>query len=99
MMTKFKVGDKVRAIDASHGWGSVSEGDIGVVASVSSYGDRIYVDFPTFKHWTATPKVLELVEKVTKKQRIETLEQSVEKQAEQIAKLQSTIAKLREALS
>lgn len=99
MMAKFKVGDKVRAINASHGWGDVNRGDIGVVEKISQLGDKCWVDFPAQSSWTASFDVLELVEKPTKKQRIEALERTVEKQAEQISELQSTISKLREVLS
>lgn len=99
MMTKFKVGDKVRAIGESHGWGCVNRGDVGVVKKISQLSNECLVDFPMQSPWTASFDVLELVERPTKKQRIEALEQTVEKQAEQIDELQSTIAKLRKALS
>ena len=62
-MSKFKVGDKVRAVCASHGWGfSVNKGDIGMVVSIPGYGGHLYyVDFPHHKTWHAIEGDLELV--------------------------------------
>ena len=58
---KFEVGDKVRAISESNGWGLVREGDEGVVAQVYDNG-RISVDFPQQSGWTAKPHNLEKIE-------------------------------------
>ena len=50
-MTRFKVGDKVVAIGASHGWGAVKKGDVGVVVN-SNLGGCL-VDFPSHLDWSA----------------------------------------------
>lgn len=62
---QFKVGDKVRAISESHGWGKVRKGDIGRIASC---GDKsFYADFPAQLGWHGELKDFELVkEKVEK---------------------------------
>ena len=66
---KFKVGDRVRAINQSHGWGFVDKGDIGTVISIRKSlhweGEDIYfVDFGELKatNWKAHESCLELVE-------------------------------------
>ena len=109
-MTNFKIGDKVRILDVdSIKFGNEywSNGDITEVIGFSA-GDA---DYPILKRiktdhssWYnhITPDEYQyvevVIEKQTKKQRIEALESQVEKQAEQIAILQYTIEKLREAL-
>jgi hypothetical protein len=52
----FSVGDEVRAVAASHGWGSVTEGAIGTIRSVD--GDSIRVDFPQQNSWHARARDL-----------------------------------------
>lgn len=57
---KFNVGDKVRGIGQSDGWGNVKRGDIGVVKVVNS--PSIYtVNFPNQSDWTGNEKCFELV--------------------------------------
>lgn len=62
---KFKVGDKVRAINETHGWGPVDFGDIGTISEF--YGKengtyKYFVDFPTKTYWVGYEKCFELVE-------------------------------------
>lgn len=54
----FKVGDRVKAIRASYGWGSVNSGDLGIVRSIDR--GTIYVDFSNQNGWCATSRDLEL---------------------------------------
>ena len=54
-MAKFKKGDRVRAINASCGWGGVKKGDIGVVV------DEHLADFPDHKMWSYEDGDLELI--------------------------------------
>ncbi|GAA1053946.1 hypothetical protein [Dietzia natronolimnaea] len=62
-MTKFKVGDQVRAVSQSHGWGKVSKGDAGVVShTTKAAGNEGYrVNFPRHRSWNASESDLELV--------------------------------------
>lgn len=47
-----KVGDKVRVIGASHGWGQyVKMGDVGIIALIEK--SYINVDFPDKRGWVA----------------------------------------------
>lgn len=57
----FKIGDKVRAIGATHGWGEVRLGDIGVVVQVNW---EILVQFPNASRWHAVSQDLALVSTV-----------------------------------
>ena len=62
---KFKVGDTVRAVGQSHGWGQVSYGDIGKITSCSGKQDgeyKYYADFSSHRSWTGYEKCFELVE-------------------------------------
>ena len=59
-MSKFKVGDKVRAINESYGWGEVKYGDVGVVTDWFNLGDY-FVEFPNQELWTCTEKDIDLV--------------------------------------
>ncbi|MFF2793501.1 hypothetical protein [Lysinibacillus xylanilyticus] len=97
-MTKFNVGDKVRVINASHGWNSVSKGDEGVIVSVNA--DESYeAHIPTFHDgtWTGEAYCFELVKpKQTKNQRITALEKTVAKQDEEISELKLIVHELRE---
>lgn len=61
---KFKVGDKVKAIDQSYGWGGVKKGDIGVIREIKDSGE-IIVNFPKQSYWSAKEKDLELAEEET----------------------------------
>ena len=58
---KFKVGDEVRAIDESCGWGSISKNDIGKIIKIDHH--RIIVDFPNQEDWECKEKDIELVSK------------------------------------
>lgn len=58
---KFKIGDKVKAIDESGGWGRVNPGDIGVVKKNDLAGKWKYsVDFTNQTDWSCKEKDLEL---------------------------------------
>lgn len=59
-MSKFKVGDKVRVIAESNGWGAVSKGDVGVIAHVSD--THLQVNFPAQSDWRGTHNCFELAE-------------------------------------
>jgi hypothetical protein len=60
---KFKIGDRVQVIKASHGWGYVEHGDIGVVVSVPIRKDYSYaVNFDKCKYWTSTEECFILEE-------------------------------------
>ena len=39
-MAKFIIGDKVKVVQASQGWGRVKRGDIGVIAHVNTDGSN-----------------------------------------------------------
>lgn len=56
----FKIGDKVRVIEASHGWGSVKRGDIGTIVSIED--EKFRVNFPGYMRWVALDTDLELVD-------------------------------------
>ncbi|XP_036437812.1 E3 ubiquitin-protein ligase KEG-like isoform X2 [Colossoma macropomum] len=61
----FRVGDRVR-VNASvsspkYGWGDVSHTSVGVVTAVD--GEKMTVDFPEHKSWTAAASEMELVPK------------------------------------
>lgn len=58
---KFKVGDKVRVINQTHGWGQVKKGNIGEVISIK-YHDVYIVEFPNQPDWHGSEKCFELVE-------------------------------------
>lgn len=63
----FKVGDKVRAVGGSRGWGGVDEGDEGVVTGFDVDDGDIICSFPGQYRWFAQESDLELVEKVVEK--------------------------------
>jgi len=70
---KFKIGDKVRAISQSHGWGNVEYGDIGTIIRKSANFEEegiYFVDFGLFSekatNWKAHESCLELVENSVK---------------------------------
>lgn len=58
--SQFKIGDKVRVLSESHGWGDVKKGDIGVVREINS--NSLSVDFPSQSFWIGKPECFELVE-------------------------------------
>ena len=58
-MSKFKVGDRVRVLSQTSGWGSVKVGDVGVVSKVLD-GDSYWADFPNFPAWVGKEKCFEL---------------------------------------
>lgn len=60
-MPVLRVGDKVKAISASQGWGAVKAGDIGMITYFDSWTGMFSVDFPNNSSWTANPGDLELV--------------------------------------
>ena len=63
-MSKFKVGDKVRAVSASRSWGRVKAGDVGIVSHVIKSALR--VDFPKHYRWLCGEEDLELAEDTSK---------------------------------
>ena len=71
-MSKFRVGDKVRAVSASGGWGYVTKGDIGHVLSIDSSGE-LQVDFPAQKNWFCREHDLELVEPKSDQDQVKAL--------------------------
>ena len=58
-MKEIRVGSKVMAVNASHGWGRVEQGDIGIVKSY--IGGRFIVDFPKDHSWFASYGDIELL--------------------------------------
>lgn len=65
MAFQFKVGDKVKVVDESHGWSDVKKGDIGEIKAIYCGGD-IVIDFESERDWYAKSKDLELVERIAK---------------------------------
>ena len=63
-MSKFKVGDEVTLVpsivEPYFGWGSVKHGDIGVVDCITGI-DKVRVNFPKQRGWSARPWELMLV--------------------------------------
>jgi hypothetical protein len=59
---KFKIGDKVRIVGASYGWGSASMGDIGKIIQADVASGGYVVKLQANKNWYAKNKDLELVE-------------------------------------
>lgn len=61
-MSSFKVGDRVRAVSQSCGWGYVEKGDVGTISRVN-IGSRwgYQVDFPRHSSWSASEGDLELI--------------------------------------
>lgn len=57
---KFKVGDAVKTISQSYGWGMVNPGHNGIISGLDKRG-CIYVDFPGQKGWKCEAKDLELL--------------------------------------
>lgn len=67
---KFAVGDKVRAIAETNGWGEVKKGDTGTITHTPDthpckdeyehYKDRYRVDFPAQKEWDGKEECFEL---------------------------------------
>ncbi len=53
-MEKFKIGDRVKVLDQSHGWGRVKKGDIGVVINIPDHNQFITVNFTNHKYWNGT---------------------------------------------
>lgn len=65
-MSKFKVGDKVRAADQTNGWGGVNKGDEGVVTDIRKHAlcdiPLVVVDFSNHKGWRGQECCFELIE-------------------------------------
>ena len=57
---KFKIGDTVKVIAESHGWGFVRVGDIGTVSTIRE--NSMDVNFPEYNDWQGTFDCFELVE-------------------------------------
>jgi len=65
MEYKFKVGDTVKAIAQSGGWGAVKLGDIGIIRQLpNSIGSHYTADFPNQKFWSGVERCFELVKSV-----------------------------------
>lgn len=58
---KFKIGDKVRVIDQTNGWGRVKKGDIGNIVK-HAHDNTWVVKFPEDSCWYGKEKCFELVE-------------------------------------
>ena len=71
-MSEFRVGDEVKAVSASYGWGPVTKGDIGHVLSIDSSGE-LQVDFPAQKNWFCREHDLELVEPKSDQDQVKAL--------------------------
>lgn len=56
----YKIGDTVRVIGESHGWGILNIGDIGTVSGI--YDDYMLVNFLKHRGWKGTFNCFELVE-------------------------------------
>lgn len=56
---KFSVGDKVKAVAETHGWGGVKCGDNGVITGFQ--GDSYIAEFPNQSHWTGGESCFELI--------------------------------------
>ena len=65
---KFNVGDTVRVVNQTHGWGDVKTGDIGKIKDCPGKQDgnyKYYVDFPNQRGWTGLEHCFEPVESDT----------------------------------
>jgi hypothetical protein len=60
-MAKFKVGDRVRVIGETAGWGNVEPGAVGTVMRVSDGVSGYNVNFPEQKGWYGEERCFELV--------------------------------------
>lgn len=67
---EIKIGDRVRAIKATHGWSTVSLGDEGIVSELTF--NRVKVDFSSYKRWNADPGDLELITNPTEVKDMDT---------------------------
>jgi hypothetical protein len=69
MKSKFYIGQFVRVIGNSHGWGDVKYGDIGIIRNAtlteiyleSTYIHTYIVDFPNHKRWRGAEKCFEKI--------------------------------------
>ena len=69
---KFKIGDRVQAIDESNGWGKVEYGDIGVVVHVPKNKHGVYrVNFDKHSGWDGTEECFILEESAPKDESVE----------------------------
>lgn len=59
--SKFKVGDRVKAISESHGWAGVKPGDIGTILRIDEDG-QISVNFEAMYDWGCNEDNLELID-------------------------------------
>ena len=50
----FQIGDNVRVLKESHGWGKVKRGDVGIVACYDSGAGIYSVDFAQHRQWKGT---------------------------------------------
>ena len=94
-MTKFKVGDKVRLINASNGWDTARYGDLGTIASINDDGSY-EANVPTYSRTltqTGDESCFELISgKPTKKQRLTDAEKAIKALEEKVAELEAKIA-------
>lgn len=58
---EYNVGDQVRVMDETHGWGGIDRGSVGTVAKVCK--DGLEVDFQTRKNWFGRYSCFDLVKK------------------------------------
>jgi hypothetical protein len=61
---RFKIGDSVKVIAETNGWGKVNYGEIGIVRSVDHFreDDNYIVDFPSQSFWSGQSSCFSLVE-------------------------------------
>lgn len=62
-LANFKIGDSVKAVAASNGWGYVHEGDVGTVIRELDWSNDVIVNFPSCPDWRAHPSDLVLLKK------------------------------------
>lgn len=58
----FDVGDTVRVMQQSHGWGDISKGNVGTVVKVCK--DGLEVDFQNQKNWFGRYRCFVLAKKI-----------------------------------
>lgn len=66
----FEVGDTVRVIDQTSGWGGIKPGDIGVITVITSKDsyDVYTVNLPNYNGWIGRAKCFELVKRYKQKE-------------------------------
>jgi hypothetical protein len=91
MANKFKVGDAVRVLAETDGWGDVKRGAIGTVVKVYEGGEKYDVDFEEMDAWSGKERCFEMVKpkggkKMAKKKIGPEVEERVQKAIAYFAK-------------